>query len=433
MSDLAISVENLGKQYRIGQVVERHGSLREALAHAARAPLRSVARLRGGERNDGGGGDDLVWALRDVSFQVRHGEAVGIIGRNGAGKSTLLKILSRITPPSRGRALVWGRVGSLLEVGTGFHPELTGRDNVYLNGSILGMDRAHIDRKFDEIVSFSGVERYLDTPVKRYSSGMYLRLAFAVAAHLEPEVLIVDEVLAVGDAEFQKKCLGKMGEVAKEGRTVLFVSHHMGAVRTLCDSVVLLRGGCSVAHGDPGEIIARYLDVSGEMEAPELVWEDLALAPGSEELKARALRVRDESGRIANEIPDDEEIRVEIEYEVLQRIWNAQVGFQLLSADGNIVLESYQGDRDGEVGIQEPGRYRWVCRIPGMFLNSGQYFVKLWGYVPDVKWLFPHEAMVPFSVTQLKHLGADRGKRPGVIRTRLDWEDTSPTPVGRPG
>lgn len=429
MSNLAVKVENLGKSYRIGQAVERHGSVRDALMHAARAPLRNLGRLRGQGRNEVAE-SDIVWALRDVSFEVRHGEAVGIIGRNGAGKSTLLKILSRITPPTRGRAVVWGRVGSLLEVGTGFHPELTGRDNVYLNGSILGMERVQIDRKFDEIVAFSGVERYLDTPVKRYSSGMYLRLAFAVAAHLDPEVLIVDEVLAVGDAEFQKKCLGKMGEVAKEGRTVLFVSHHMGAVRSLCDSVVLLQGGRSIAHGEPGEIISQYLDVSAETEAPELVWDELSTAPGTPELKARALRVRDENGRIASEIPDDEEIRIEVEYEVVQRIWNAQVGFQLLTADGNIVLESYQGDQVDDVGVQEPGIYRWLCTIPGMFLNSGQYHVKLWGYIPDVKWLFPHEVMVPFRVTQLKHLGADRGKRPGVIRTALSWDSL---PVGADG
>jgi len=433
MSNIAVRVEHLGKRYRIGTAAGRHDSIREALVQAAKAPFRNLGRLRDLGRFSDAEADDVVWALRDVSFEVKHGEAVGVIGRNGAGKSTLLKILSRITEPSTGRALVHGRVGSLLEVGTGFHPELTGRENVYLNGSILGMDRAYIDRKFDEIVAFSGVEKYVDTPVKRYSSGMYLRLAFAVAAHLEPEVLIVDEVLAVGDAEFQKKCLGKMGEVAKEGRTVLFVSHHMGAVRALCDSVMLLKAGTSVAFGDPDDIIAEYLAVRGESDTAELVWPELEGAPGTDDLRARALRLRDADGRITGEVADDEDLLVEIEYEVVNRIWNAQIGFQVLTADGTIVLESYQGDHLEDVGTQEPGVYHWSCRIPGMFLNSGQYYVKLWGYVPDVKYLFPTEVLLPFAITQLKHLGADRGKRPGLIRTPLEWQELSPVSAGPGG
>jgi lipopolysaccharide transport system ATP-binding protein len=424
MSNLAVSVENLGKQYRIGHVVERHGSLRDALAHAARAPLRRVGRL--GAASSGEEDADLVWALQDVSFQVRHGEAVGIIGRNGAGKSTLLKILSRITPPTRGRAVVWGRVGSLLEVGTGFHPELTGRDNVYLNGSILGMDRAHIDRKFEEIVSFSGVERYLDTPVKRYSSGMYLRLAFAVAAHLDPEVLIVDEVLAVGDAEFQKKCLGKMGEVAKEGRTVLFVSHNMGAISSFCESVLLLRGGRTVTFGSPEEVVAEYLHSAVETTTGEYVWEDPQSAPGEGEVRARALRIRDHYGQSSNEIADADGFSVELEYDILAPVWNAQVGFQILTADGTVVLESYQGDRLNEPGLQEPGLHRWSCRIPGMFLNNGSYFVKLWGVIPNVRWLFPKEILLPLSIVRTRTLGADGGHRPGILRTPLAWE---PLPV----
>jgi len=228
MSNVAISVEGLGKRYQVGTgPKEPYGSLRDSLARAAKAPIN---RLRRSDRADGAVRD--YWALKDVSFEVKHGEAVGIIGRNGAGKSTLLKVLSRITEPSSGQAIVHGRVGSLLEVGTGFHPELTGRENVYLSGAVMGMSRLEIKRRFDEIVEFSGVETYLDTPVKRYSSGMYMRLAFAVAAHLEPDVLVVDEVLAVGDAEFQSKCLGKMGEVSCQGRTVLFVSHNLACVLT---------------------------------------------------------------------------------------------------------------------------------------------------------------------------------------------------------
>ena len=233
MTDVAIRVENLGKRYRIGTAQQRHDTLRDALMHNLRSTLHWP------RRNGHANSSDTFWALKDVSFEVKRGEVVGIIGRNGAGKSTLLKVLSRITDPTEGSVDMYGRVGSLLEVGTGFHPELTGSDNIYLNGAILGMKRAEIIRKFDEIVAFAEVEKFIDTPVKHYSSGMYVRLAFAVAAHLEPEILLVDEVLAVGDAEFQKKCLGKMGQVAKEGRTVLFVSHNMGAIGSLCNTGIL--------------------------------------------------------------------------------------------------------------------------------------------------------------------------------------------------
>ena len=242
--------------------------------------------------------DTDLWALRDVSFEVKRGEVVGIIGRNGAGKSTLLKILSRITEPTAGSAKIHGRVGSLLEVGTGFHPELTGRENIYLNGAILGMRRAEIERKFDEIVAFAEIERFLDTPVKRYSSGMYVRLAFAVAAHLEPEILLVDEVLAVGDAQFQKKCLGKMGDVAKEGRTVLFVSHNMVAVQTLCQRAFWLDSGQLKAQGEVGTIVTTYLRAGlAEDDVTERVWPDIATAPGNETVRLHRISVRPEDGK----------------------------------------------------------------------------------------------------------------------------------------
>jgi lipopolysaccharide transport system ATP-binding protein len=257
MSKPAIVVENLSKAYRIGLKQERFPTFRDALVNAVKSPLRRLRHLGG----EAGSSEDTFWALKDVSFQVQPGEVVGIIGRNGAGKSTLLKVLSRITEPTSGCARLRGRVASLLEVGTGFHPELTGRENIYLNGAILGMKRAEIARKFDEIVAFSEVEKFLDTPVKHYSSGMYVRLAFAVAAHLEPEVLIVDEVLAVGDAEFQKKCLGKIGEVAKGlGRTVLFVSHNMTAVQSLCPRGIFLRQGAIVTDGPVDLMVAKYLE-----------------------------------------------------------------------------------------------------------------------------------------------------------------------------
>lgn len=266
MSDIAIRVENLSKLYHIGMLQQRHDTLRDALtSRFRRSPQAVYAQSTV---------SDELWALRDVSFEVKRGEVVGIIGRNGAGKSTLLKILSRITEPTSGRVELHGRVGSLLEVGTGFHPELTGRENIYLNGAILGMHRVEIDRQFDEIVAFAEIERFLDTPVKRYSSGMYVRLAFAVAAHLEPEIMIVDEVLAVGDAEFQKKCLGKMGDVASGGRTVLFVSHNMSAVQRLCARTIRLNQGTLVARGKTAEIVAEYIASDAYCARPEQ-WIDL--------------------------------------------------------------------------------------------------------------------------------------------------------------
>ena len=256
MSDIAIRVENLSKQYRIGGPQARYKTIRESLTEAVQSPFRRLSSVVRGQSS--AVSNETIWALKDVSFEVKRGEVVGIIGRNGAGKTTLLKILSRITEPTEGHAEIHGRVGSLLEVGTGFHPELTGRENIYLNGAILGMKRAEIERKFDEIVAFAEIEKFMDTPVKHYSSGMYVRLAFAVAAHLEPEILLVDEVLAVGDVGFQKKCLGKMGEVALGGRTVLFVSHNMAAVRNLCQRCVLLEEGAVAALRDTAYVIAKY-------------------------------------------------------------------------------------------------------------------------------------------------------------------------------
>ncbi len=262
MGDIAIQVEGLGKRYHIGRQQAGYETIRETVTRMILSPFRKAERLMRGQASAAAGLDETIWALRDVSFEVQHGEVLGIIGRNGAGKSTLLKILSRITEPTEGYADVYGRIGSLLEVGTGFHPELTGRENIYLNGAVLGMKRAEIAGKFDEIVAFAEVERFVDTPVKHYSSGMYLRLAFAVAAHLEPEILVVDEVLAVGDAAFQRKCLGKMGDVAREGRTVLFVSHNMVAVRNLCSRTIWLQDGCIFQVGETTAVTEDYLRYS---------------------------------------------------------------------------------------------------------------------------------------------------------------------------
>lgn len=311
MSDIAIRVENLGKMYRIGQAQQRHDTLRDALVATFKrlhVPTFKRSNVPTSERSNGS--EDIIWALKDVSFEVKRGEVVGIIGRNGAGKSTLLKILSRITEPTTGRVEMYGRVGSLLEVGTGFHPELTGRENIYLSGAILGMKKAEIDRRFDEIVAFAEIERFLDTPVKRYSSGMYVRLAFAVAAHLEPEILLVDEVLAVGDATFQKKCLGKMGDVGREGRTVLFVSHNMAAVQSLCNSATWLDEGMIRAVGPVDSVVADYL-----MAARSTM---LKFAQG----RVKLLRVilKDSRSNITSCFGSGDDIVVEVHFRTEERI-----------------------------------------------------------------------------------------------------------------
>jgi lipopolysaccharide transport system ATP-binding protein len=292
MSTAAIVVEGLGKRYRIGarQQLRRRRHLMESATRALQYPLRNLRRLRGLTSFAEGERESVVWALRDVSFELGEGKVLGIVGGNGAGKSTLLKIISRITEPTSGFAEVSGRVGSLLEVGTGFHPELTGRENVLLNGSILGMDRAYIRRKFDAMVDFAGVERFIDTPVKRYSSGMRLRLAFAVAAYLEPEILVIDEVLAVGDAEFQRRCLNKMGDIAREGRTVLFVSHNLDAVRALCPRSILIDDGRLVADGPTSGVIRRYLEKRSLHAAGEWIDLERAERKGSGEVRFRAVR-----------------------------------------------------------------------------------------------------------------------------------------------
>jgi lipopolysaccharide transport system ATP-binding protein len=328
MSDIAIRVTNLSKLYRIG-VAERQPQSLGVLARGLfSSPFAYLQRMLRPPTEQ-----ETLWALRDVSFEVKRGEVVGIIGRNGAGKSTLLKILSRITEPTEGRAEIHGRVGSLLEVGTGFHPELTGRENIYLNGAILGMKRAEIDRKFDEIVAFAEIERFLDTPVKRYSSGMYVRLAFAVAAHLEPEILLVDEVLAVGDASFQKKCLNKMQDVGQEGRTVLFVSHNMPAITRLCPRTVLLENGKVVQDGPSQRAISIYLE-SGHGTTAIREWTDLSKAPGNKVVRLCAVRIRKEDGQITDSVDIRRPVRIEMEYEVLEPGYVLVPNYHLTNEEG---------------------------------------------------------------------------------------------------
>jgi lipopolysaccharide transport system ATP-binding protein len=366
----------------------------------------------------------LIWAIRDVSFDVEHGEVIGVIGRNGAGKSTLLKVLARITEPSTGRALLRGRVGSLLEVGTGFHPELTGRENIYLSGAILGMRRGEVDRKFDEIVSFAEVEKFLETPVKRYSSGMYVRLAFAVAAHLEPEILLVDEVLAVGDAAFQKKCLGKMGDVATEGRTILFVSHNMVAVKNLCQRAILLGGGRVIENGETDRVIARYLDESSRVLV-EQVWPDEATAPGNEKVRIRRVSVRPEGGAPGDRITMDRPVIVEAEYWRLADDAQLHLCWHFLTEQQGVAFTSASNEEVGEAARRRSpaGLYRSVCRVPGDLLNDGVYHLKLLVLRDSSKITFRLEDALAFEVVDLgTRPGAWFGREPGAVRPRLEWQ-----------
>jgi lipopolysaccharide transport system ATP-binding protein len=414
MSDIAVRVEHLSKRYKIGGPQNSYRTLRESLVSAAGAPLRW---LRGERRRD-----EQIWALDDISFEVKHGEALGIIGRNGAGKSTLLKILSRITKPTHGRVELNGRVSSLLEVGTGFHPELTGRENIYLNAAILGMKRAEIDRKFDEIVDFSEIEKFLDTPVKYYSSGMYVRLAFAVAAHLEPEILVVDEVLAVGDARFQKKCLGKMSDVAHEGRTVLFVSHNLGTISRLCSKSILLDKGHLICFDNTSNVIKSYIE-AGQDYLTEYVKPN----DPSKAITLRAVRICDKDWvLLANpEVKYDTEIGLEIEYEVNQTCDNCTVWIGLESLDGTMVFTTTDYDKDPQMlKLRTPGRYKARVIIPGKWLNYGRYLVIV-GIVQNAPLVvFNRDETLIFSVLEIDSPSAlfQSGTRRGVLQPILDWD-----------
>ncbi|HSF82418.1 MAG TPA: ABC transporter ATP-binding protein [Anaerolineales bacterium] len=418
MSDIAIHVENLGKQYKIGAQVDRYRTLRDSIVEAAKWPVRVLRRQRSTS-------NDTIWALNDVSFDVRRGEVLGVIGRNGAGKSTLLKILSRVTEPSSGYAEIHGRVGSLLEVGTGFHPELTGRENIALNGAILGMRRAEIERKFDEIVDFSGVEKFIDTPVKRYSSGMYLRLAFAVAAHLEPEILVVDEVLAVGDAEFQRKCLGKMSEVAQEGRTVLFVSHNMSAVLRLTQEAIILEKGRLVLRAPSAQAVDYYL-TSGFSLTGEHYWQPDEIPPSASPFRPVALRVRNPKGQIVDTVRSIEPVTLEVEYCLDAPITGLRVGIYLMTSHGEQILTSFDTDDQQQfeqLGVRAAGSYLSRCTIPADFLNEGRYVIGINASTFQVRRYFQDENALTFTVDAAGAPGMQwLEPRLGLIRPRLDWQ-----------
>src|SRR5262245_51815318 len=362
MSNIAIRVENLSKQYKIGARRNRHDSLTEHIFHAAKSLL------NGGRSSD----DNYIWALKDVSFDIKHGEVVGFIGKNGAGKSTLLKLLSRITQPTSGRGEIYGRVGSLLEVGTGFHGELTGRENIYLNGAILGMMRWEIDKKFDEIVAFSEIEKFLDTPVKHYSSGMYVRLAFAVAAHLEPEILVVDEVLAVGDAQFQKKCLGKMENVAKEGRTVLFVSHNMQSVAQLTERCILLANGGVVQDAETSQVFAAYLESANGNTLQRALYHREVPRYGNY-LEWARVHTSHSGGLHYWGKPIEFEFGLHIDEPYQTMCFS----FQVVNSTGQPVTHHWLFDSKTPFG-REKGFYRLRCKIPKYRLYLGVYTIKTW-------------------------------------------------------
>ncbi|MFA4966502.1 MAG: polysaccharide ABC transporter ATP-binding protein [Thermoleophilia bacterium] len=420
MTEYAISISGLGKRYTIGAAAERSKTLRDALTSAAAAPLR---RLR--HAGSSTGRVNTIWALRDVSFDVEPGQVIGIIGRNGAGKSTLLKILSRITEPTTGRALIHGRVGSLLEVGTGFHQELSGRENIYLNGAILGMTRAEIGRKFDEIVAFSEIGEFLDTPVKRYSSGMFVRLAFAVAAHLEPEILLVDEVLAVGDLSFQRKCLGQMEEIAGTGRTVFFVSHNMNAVRSLCTRAVQIDGGRLVADGHTEDVVRNYIVEQTTDSATKL---DLARPIGKEgELLLTGLRVLDPRGKAGGPFHSKEELTVEIDVSVFRPNEAYQVGFDLICANG-LAFRSWHTDGDpGGWPALPVGDTTLRCTVPAGVLNEGSYGVVPRADVYRSHWIVNGDDSVWFEVIK-DHSESPYfwTRNPGPVAPVLEWRSDLP-------
>ena len=422
MSNIALEAEGLGKKYVIGHQAETrgYGSLRDVVAQNARTLWNHSRDLAKGKPLIAGDTLEDIWALKDVSFEIQHGDAVGIIGRNGAGKSTLLKILSRITEPSAGRVTIKGRVASLLEVGSGFHPELTGRENIFLNGAILGMTRAEIRRKFDEMVAFAEVEKYLDTPVKRYSSGMYVRLAFSVAAHLEPKILVVDEVLAVGDASFQKKCLGKMEDVANAGRTVLFVSHNMGAIRQLCTRAIYLVDGTVRAMGEIGEVVDTYVRNYSDEQKRAVTFGPKPDAAVS--IVRAAVRCPGKSSEFMFDINDL--LEIEVEYLLREKMSGVNAGISM-SREGMQVFTSFDIDVETQLFISRaPGRYRARIQIPVHLLKAGLYTVTVGLGRSGVGILDQQVDALVFSIGDQSEDTTHKGyaaSRAGVLALALPW------------
>jgi len=424
MSAPVIKVKNLAKQYRIGER-ENYKTFREEIVNLCRAPFR---RFNGDNPQSeiGSQTSGTIWALKDVSFEVDKGEVVGIIGRNGAGKSTLLKILSKITEPTQGRIEIRGRVGSLLEVGTGFHPELTGHENIYLYGAILGMDRWEITRKFDEIVSFAEVEKFVDTPVKRYSSGMYMRLAFAVAAHLDPQVILVDEVLSVGDSNFQKKCLGKMEDMSESGRTVLLVTHNMSAVLNLCQKAILFDQGCIVKSGRVEDVIKYYLTSSIEATGEKLLSpEEGGL---SDKFFFTSAKVSSPNQAVDKEISVCTGVDITLEYKTTVPLKRLTINLEIWDSEGMCIFSSTDKDKQPELLSRacKPGKYQTRCSIPKYFLKSGRYFVSISASIPRVLMLSDLPSLLSFDILDINSLSSKIGQgRRGVICPILDWKTSA--------
>ena len=432
MNDIAIKVENLSKLYRIGAKQESYKTLRATLTEGVTAPFRRLASVFGHSYSvvrprSSVVCNDTIWALKDVSFEIKQGEVVGIIGMNGAGKTTLLKVLSRITEPTEGQGQLHGRVASLLEVGTGFNSELTGRENIYLNGAILGMKKTEIDRKFDEIVHFSGVEQFIDTPVKHFSSGMHVRLAFAVAAHLEPEILLVDEVLAVGDVAFQQKCLGKMQGVAKEGRTILLVSHNMAAIRNLCQRTLLIDSGRIIVDGPTDQAINKYLDRNlqeGAVTAQEQLEDKVTgvIKRDHPTIRFREVALIDEKGLPRNEFQSDEEIRVSVTYECLTVVNDLRVAVIIVDEENTPILMSLNIDDTNilESYRREPGAYRLVCVLPADMFGERRFYVTVHLEYPKVEHLVLNK-ILSFDVKFRGYGGLHSSGKGPWIRPRLRW------------
>ena len=424
MSDIAIKIRGLGKKYHIGEKLPQR-SLTESIKTAVRFPWKMAKSMFTGKVLDQ---REEFWALKDVSFDVKEGEVLGIIGRNGAGKSTLLKVLSRITTPTEGEVELFGRVGCLLEVGTGFHPELTGRENIFLNGSLLGMTNIEIKKHFDEIIDFSGVERFLDTPVKFYSSGMYTRLAFSVAAHLNPEILILDEVLAVGDAEFQKKCLCKMENIAKEGKTVLFVSHNMIAIKLLCPRGVLLESGTVKADGEISKVVDIYSN-STKNQMGEIVWPQPKSAPGDSRVRMKSVRIVSD-GKTTGNVDIDKDFKIEADYLNLEPNGRRLVSFHVVNIMGITVFTSTNmasmciTPDPWNTRRYPKGEFRTSCTIPGFLLNDGLHSVSIYinilGATDNILLI---RDVITFNVNDTSLLRQEYiGTWPGAARPRLDWK-----------
>jgi lipopolysaccharide transport system ATP-binding protein len=414
MSIPAVKVEGLWKEYVVGQARRPPDRLYDLLSHAMKAPLNRWRNLRGEVEASA-----RFWALQDVNFELQQGEVLGVIGGNGAGKSTLLKTLSRITAPTRGRIAVHGRLASLLEVGTGFHPELSGRENIYLNGAILGMSRKEVSRKFDEIVQFAEVEKFIETPVKRYSSGMYVRLAFAVAAHLDTDVMVVDEVLAVGDISFQRRCLGSMQALASSGRSIVFVSHNLHAVRQLCTRALVLEAGRITAAGAPEEAISYYVAQAQEAES-RLAWEpgDAVAAEGFC-LRRVQLEGTDSKGRVRSDRP----VRIRFSYSVGIATEYLRIGFDLKDKEGAFLFRSFEDDQPARCVPHEPGDFEAVAEIPGNLLNKGRHAVDIRIGVHRVKWLAHIDNALTFDVDNSGGLNSHyEDEKPGLFNPKIDWQ-----------